>query len=98
QTLFDGGDLFGRAVGRQHDLFLQVVQSVKRMKKFLLGALFAGDKFDIVNQQDIHGAETVSKADHAVKAERIDHFVGEFFGVDISEQEARVERRVQIAD
>src|SRR4029077_3929695 len=55
QALLDGGDLLGRAVRRQHDLFLQIVQGVERMEEFLLGALFAGDKFDIVTQQDVHG-------------------------------------------
>src|SRR5438105_11408980 len=66
-------NLFGWAVGRQHNLFLQVVQRVKRMKEFLLGALFASDKFDIVNCRT--STETISKTDHAVKAEGIDYFV-----------------------
>ena len=73
QAFFDGGNLFGWAVGRQHNLFLQVVQRVKRMKEFLLGALFASDKFDIVNCRT--STETISKTDHAVKAEGIDYFV-----------------------
>src|SRR6266566_2645177 len=68
------------------------------MKKFLLGALFPGDELDIVNQQDVHGAETVSKTDHAIKAERIDHLVGELLGADVSEPEAWIARLHHMAD
>ena len=42
-----------------------------------LGALFLGEELNVVDEQDIHGAEFVAEADHLVVAQRVDHFIGE---------------------
>ena len=39
QALFDGGDFLRRAIGGDHDLLLQVVERVERVKEFFLRAL-----------------------------------------------------------
>src|SRR5207245_4477966 len=78
QTFFDGIDVFRQAVRGNDNLLLLLVERVEGVKKFFLGALFSRDELDIVDEQDIHGVETVAETDHAVKAQRIDHFNREF--------------------
>ena len=42
-----------RPVAGQHDLFVGLVQGVESVEKFLLDALFAREKLNIIDQQDI---------------------------------------------
>ena len=51
QTVLQLRHLTGRTVGSQHDLLAGFIQRVEGMEKFLLGLLFAGDKLNIVHQQ-----------------------------------------------
>ena len=85
QTFFDGIDVFRQAVRGNHNLLLLLVERVEGVKKFFLGALFSSDELDIVDEQDIHGVETVAETDHAVKAQRIDHFNREFLRADVTQ-------------
>ncbi len=54
------------------------------MKKLFLRPLFSRDELNIVNQQHVHGVETVAETDHAVKTQGIDHFDGELFRAHIT--------------
>ena len=72
-----------------HDLLLQVVKRVERVKEFFLRAFLAGDELNIVHQQHIHRAEAIAKTDHAIEAQRVDHFVREFLRADVGEPQPR---------
>src|SRR5216684_3802602 len=48
------------------------------------------EEMDIVDQQNVHGMEAVAETDHAVKAQRIDDFDGEFFRADIAQPHRRI--------
>src|SRR6266852_7719 len=98
QPLLNGGDLLRRAIGGDHDLLLLLVERVESVEELLLSALLAGDELDIVHQQHIHSAEAVAEAGHAVKAQRVDHLVGELFGADIGEPRRGVALLDPVAD
>src|ERR1700687_3153303 len=85
QSFLDGVDVLGQAVRGNHDLLLQLVKRVEGVKELLLRAFFSGDELDVVDQQDVHSVETVAERDHAVEAQRIDHFDGEFLGADVAQ-------------
>ena len=53
------------------------------MEKFFLGALFAGEKLDIINQQSSSGAVVLLEGLHFVSAQSLYHFADEPFGVQI---------------
>ena len=53
------------------------------MEELLLSALFLGNKLDVVDEQNVDGAELVAKAGHAIVADGVDHLVGEFFRGDV---------------
>ena len=89
---------FGGQSETDHDLPLQIVKRVEGVKELFLRAFFPGDELNIVHEENIDRAEAVAKADHAVKAQRIDHFVGEFFGADIREPRRRIALLDQVAD
>ncbi len=85
QALFNRRNFLRRAIGTDDDLPLQVVERVEGVKKFFLRAFLAGDELNVVHQQHVHRAEAVAETDHAVEAQRVDHFVGEFFRADVGE-------------
>src|ERR1700741_3946579 len=85
QALFDGIDILRKAVRGNDDLLLLLVESIERVEELFLSALLAGDKLDVVDEQDVDRMEAVAEADHAVEAEGINHFNGELFGADIAE-------------
>ena len=77
QAVFELGEFLGRTIAGDHDLLHGFVQSVEGVEKLFLGALFLGEELNVVDEQDIHGAEFVAEADHLVVAQRVDHFIGE---------------------
>ncbi len=88
QALFQGHHRLGRPVGGNDNLFVLAMQGVKGMEKFFLGRFFAGDKLDIVNQQDVDAAIFLSKGLGGVRADRIDQVVGKLFGRNIQHLQA----------
>src|ERR1700758_149980 len=68
------------------------------MKELFLSTLFASDKLDIVNQENINRAKPISESDHAVEANGIDHLISELFRADVCEPEAWVARLHRMAD
>src|SRR5271166_5526581 len=77
QAVFDLGQFFGRAVAGDNDLLHRLVQGVEGVEEFFLGALFAGEELDVVDEQDVDVAELVAERRHLVVAQRVDHVVGE---------------------
>ena len=49
------------------------------MEEFRLGPLLSRDELNIINQQDIHSSELISKFIHLLIAEGIDQFIRELF-------------------
>src|SRR2546427_7565468 len=90
QALFDGRNVLRQAVGRDHDLFLLLVERVECMEELLLRALLAGNELDVVHQEHVHRVKAIAETDHAVEAQRIDHLDGEFFGADVGQPYGRV--------
>ena len=83
QPLLESRDFLGRAITRDDYLLLRFVKSVERVKKFLLCALFAGNKFDIVHQEHVDLPIFFPEGDHPVVTKRIDNFIGEILGGNI---------------
>src|SRR5271168_2731003 len=98
QALFDGGNFLGRAIGRDDDLLLLIVERIKSVEKFFLGAFAGGNELDVVNHEDVHIAETVAKGRHALEADGGNHFVGKFFSTDVSEPQRRISALERVAD
>src|SRR5271155_498997 len=98
QALFDGGNFLGRAIGRDDDLLLLIVERIESVEKFFLGAFASGDELDVVNHEDVHIAETVAEGGHALEANGGNHFVGKFFGADVGEAHGRVSALERVAD
>src|SRR5712691_1152850 len=90
KPLLDGIDVLRQAVRGDNDLLLLLVERVEGVKKFFLRPLFSGDELDIVDQQNVDRVETVAEADHAVEAQRIDHFDRELFRADVTEPHRRI--------
>src|SRR3984885_13778668 len=98
QALFDGGDFLGRAIGRDNDLFLLIVERIERVKELFLGAFAGGNELDVVHHQNVHIAETVAEGGHALEADGGNHFVGKFFGADVGKAHCRVSALERVAD
>ena len=98
QALFNRGNFLGRAIRGNHDLLLLVVERVEGVEKFFLGALACGDELDVVHHQDVHGAEAIAEAGHAIEANRGDHFVGEFLRADVGKAQRRIAALERVAD
>ena len=67
-----------------------LVQGIESVKKLFLRSFFPGDELNIVHQQHIHGVKTLAEADHAVKAQRVDHLDGEFLRAHVAQPHGRV--------
>ncbi len=68
------------------------------MKKFFLRPFLPRDELDIVHQQNVDRAETVAETDHAIEAQGIEHFVGEFLRADVGEPRRGIPLLDQVAD
>ncbi len=60
------------------------------MEELLLRALLAGEKLNVVDQQDVDVAELVAEAGHLVVADRVDHLVGELLAADVADGSMRL--------
>jgi hypothetical protein len=78
-------ELLGGAIAGDYDLFHGLVEGVEGVEELLLGALLAGEELDVVDEQDVDGAEAVAEAGHLVVADGVDHVVGELFTGDIAD-------------
>jgi hypothetical protein len=53
QPIFEAGNLSGRRIRSQDDLFLLLVEGVEGVEKLLLAALSVGEELDVVDNQYI---------------------------------------------
>ena len=98
QTLFDFGELLGRAVGGDYDLLHVLVERVEGVEELFLRALLLRDELNVVDEQHIHGAEAIAEAGHAIVADGVDHLVGELFGGDVADVRDRLAALHFVAD
>ena len=62
QALFQGEHRFGRPVRGDDDLFILSVEGIEGVEELFLGGFFAGDKLDVINQQDVDPAVFVAES------------------------------------
>ena len=53
EPFLDRRDVLGRAVARNHNLFLRVMQFVESVEELFLCAVFRAERLNIVDQQNI---------------------------------------------
>jgi hypothetical protein len=56
QPFFELLDLVGRAIAAQHDLFLRIVERIKRVEELVLGAFFSREKLHVIDQEHVDAA------------------------------------------
>ncbi len=78
----------GGPVAGQDNLLVRFVQRVERVEKFLLDALLAGEKLDVVNQQHVRLAIFFAECGELVVLKGVNVFVGEFFRGNIGDARA----------
>jgi len=84
ESLFEPLDLVRRPIARHHNLFMGVEEGVECMKEFLLKAFLSGEKVNIVDQEQVHTAVTLSELKRLIGLKRINEFVDEGFGRDVA--------------
>src|SRR5438309_2584506 len=77
QTVFEIGDLRGRTIAREHDLFVTVEEGIEGVKKFLLRSFFPGEKLNIIDQKQICLAVTLAEFHQGIVLNRVNKFVDE---------------------
>ena len=90
QTLFQALDLLGRAVGRDDDLLVGIVEGVEGVEELFLGGLLARDELDVVHQQQVGHAVLHPEVLGAAGADGRDQLVGELLTGDIHDDEVGV--------
>ena len=98
QPLLEGGDLAWRAVARDHDLLLRIVQGIEDVEELLLRAVLAGDELDVVHEQDVDGAVLLAEGGQSVEADGVDHLVDEAVRGDVDEVQVPVAGLDVVAD
>ena len=77
QAVLEIGDLRGRTIAREHDLLVPVEEGIEGVKEFLLRSFFAGEKLNIIDQEQICLAVTLAEFDQRIVLNRVDEFVDE---------------------
>ncbi len=98
EAVFEVRQLLRRPVRRDDDLLHRLVERIEGVEELFLGALFAGEELDVVDQEDVDVAELVAEAGHLVVADGVDHLVGEFFTGDVGDGGVRLAAFYVVAD
>src|SRR5207237_9843461 len=72
-----------RPIAGEHNLFMSVEKRIERVKEFFLRTLFASKKLDVVYQEEIDLAITLSEFDQITVMDRVDELVDEQLTRDI---------------
>ena len=97
-AVFECVHFFGRPVGGQYDLSACFIECVKCVEKFFLCALFARDKLNIVNQQQVGHAVFIAEGLYVAFLNGSDQFIGKIFAFDINDAEFGVRAANDVAD
>ena len=68
------------------DLFSSLIEGIKDVKEFSLGALLSGNELDIVDKEDVHATKTVSKLVHPLVTDGIDELIGEVLRGEVTDR------------
>src|SRR5712671_985784 len=98
QALLDLRDLLGSGVGGDDDLLPGLVEIVEGVEELLLGALFARDELDVVDEEEIDGAVLGPELRGAIVADGVDEIVREALGGEIEQAKGWVETRDLVTD
>ena len=99
QAVHQVGNVLWGAVTGHHDLALVVFERVKNVEEFVLKTFALGHKLDIVNQEDVNGAEFATEGFFVgVSGPRSDVFVEEGFGGGVANDEIGIELTGEVAD
>src|SRR5439155_3700741 len=79
QPILELRDGLRLTVGAKDDLLPLLVDRVEGVEELLLGSFLAGDELDVVDEQDVDAAVTLSKLLALLAADGIDEFIGELF-------------------
>ena len=85
-------------VSGKYQTFAFGEQRINRVEQLFLGARFANDELDIVNQQQIEAAQARLKFDHLILLKRLDEFHHETLCAAIKDARARVGLQIGMAD
>ncbi len=77
ETLHQARDLLRRAVARNHDLLLRVVEFVEGVEELFLSAVLRAERLNIVDQKNVGRSIARAKFGHLAVLDSADHFVGE---------------------
>ena len=85
QPVFKTEHLIGRPVSGQNDLVVVLVEIIEGMEKFLLRGFLAGDKLDIIDEEEVRVAVFVAEFVVAALLQGDDELVGELVALDIDD-------------
>src|SRR5436190_2011228 len=79
ESMLEIRNLGRRAVAREDNLFMPVEQGVEGVEKFLLRALLASEKLDVVDQEQVRLSIAFAKLNQIVVLNGVDKFVDKKF-------------------
>ena len=65
------------------------MKRIEGVKKLFLGALFAGEELNVIDQKQIDIAEALTEAGHAVMLDAVNELVGELLAGNITDRKVR---------
>ena len=98
EALLEPGDLLGRAIARDDDLFLVVVEMVEGVEKLLLRPVLADEGVDIVHEEEVDAPVFFPELEDLPVLEVVDDLVHELLGRDVDDPQARVVPQALVAD
>ena len=84
QTFFESRYLTWRAVRRNDDLFMPVVEGIECMKELLLSTFLPRNELNVVDEEDIEVAVPALERGHRLRSDGVDEFVHEGLGGDVA--------------
>lgn len=98
EALFEVFDFAGGAIAGEDDLFGAVEECVEGVEEFFLGAFFAGEELDVIDEEGIGLAEAFAEFGQFSVLDGGDELVGELFGGDVNDAGAGVFLEHAVAD
>ena len=84
QAVFQIRNLGSRPIAGEDDLLMPIEKCIECVKELFLRTLFAGEKLDVVDQQNVGLAITLPELDQITVLDRIDELVNEQFAGDVN--------------
>ncbi len=98
QPVLDSGDFLRVGIAGNDYLLVRFDQRVEGVEKFLLGAVLAAEKLDIVDQQKVQRVVVLLEAVEGLVLIGANHIGNVPLGVDITDLGGRVEFEQQVTD